>query len=73
MAAEVRTDPDFEVVSRREIGTVTGELKDVHPDGDYLLTFQFGDLGASGSPARLIIVGNWLSELVSRLGERSVR
>jgi eukaryotic-like serine/threonine-protein kinase len=71
VAAEVRTDREFEVVERRTVGRISGPLRDVHPSGQWLLTFRF-DFAESpdAAEARLIGVANWFSELAERLGER---
>jgi eukaryotic-like serine/threonine-protein kinase len=70
IAAEVRTAPEFEVVRRDTVGRVSGELRDAHPGGQWLLTFRFGPGEDGETGARLIGVVNWFSELAQRLGER---
>jgi eukaryotic-like serine/threonine-protein kinase len=70
VAAEVRADPEFEVLERRVVGRAGGDLRDVHPSGQWLLVFRFGLAEADEAEVRMIGVVNWFSELKQRLGER---
>jgi eukaryotic-like serine/threonine-protein kinase len=70
VAAEVRSGPEFEVIGLKTIGSANGRLTDVHPSGQWLLTFRFGVEASGETEARLIGVVNWFSELAQRLGVR---
>ncbi|HUG41574.1 MAG TPA: protein kinase, partial [Longimicrobiales bacterium] len=70
VVAEVRTGAEFEVVGRHTVGRVMGRLTDVHPSGQWLLTFRFGVDESGENEARLIGVVNWFSELAQRLERR---
>ena len=72
LAARVRTDDGFEVLSTRTLPVqVTRFLLDIHPDGRLLITDLAGANPGSGSDAavpQLIVSTNWFTELRERLG-----
>lgn len=74
LVADVRTDPDFAVVGRRELMSNANFMPslqvhanyDVTADGQHLVVISVGRFTDAGS--RPVIVTNWFEELRERLG-----
>ncbi len=73
IAADVRAEGGLVVEGRRPLpGRVYGFLQGSHPDGRVLIAEPAASagVGEASEPSRLVVVGNWFTELRERLGGR---
>ena len=72
MAARIRRNPTPVVLSRESLfaGDYVRRASDLHPDGDRIIVAQRASVFSDPDtePLRLIMVTNWVEELLERVG-----